>query len=549
MAKQPFNIDLLNTAAAVVGRTGSGKSYLARGLVERLLDDKRRVCIVDPTGAWWGLRRLRNGKHGFDVVIFGGDHADVPITDKSGGALGLLIAAGKVPSCIVDISDMSNNEQTRFLTDFFETLYQKWRGPLHLVLDEADLMAPQNPMPDQRRMQGAVNKIVRRGRIKGFRPMLITQRPQVIDKSVLSQSNTMIALRVTSPQDRKAIEDWIKGNADAGEMGRVVKSLASLKTGEGWVWAPGADLLERMTFPSNRTHDSSKAPEDGDEDVEPLALKDLDLDELRGELASEAAERETAKKARAAPPPPTAAEVESIRTQMHAAFQNGYDKGLQDGEERGRTAGIAIGLLRAHEALRKLTVQEIEKTENGRPEQSQAPRRPVSPPPLSGRVAAAVTPASLGGGALNSAGRKLLDVLDTNPPVKRTWGQAATLAGLKARGGHFNSGKKALLDSGLVVEDGGLVRVAHPRNNAVPAVAEPAGLVAMWSKSLSGAAPKILQWLFDNGGEANRADIALGLGMKPTGGHWNSGWKELKDNEIVTVDRDDFAQLTELFRS
>ena len=41
---------------AILGKTGSGKTYTAKGLVEGILDDKRRLAVVDPTGAWWGLR-------------------------------------------------------------------------------------------------------------------------------------------------------------------------------------------------------------------------------------------------------------------------------------------------------------------------------------------------------------------------------------------------------------------------------------------------------------------------------------------------------------
>lgn len=36
---------------AVLGKTGSGKSFMTRGLVEHLLGEGRRVCILDYTGA------------------------------------------------------------------------------------------------------------------------------------------------------------------------------------------------------------------------------------------------------------------------------------------------------------------------------------------------------------------------------------------------------------------------------------------------------------------------------------------------------------------
>jgi DNA replication protein DnaC len=40
----------------VLGKTGTGKTYAAKGIAERLLRRRQRVCIVDPTGVWWGLK-------------------------------------------------------------------------------------------------------------------------------------------------------------------------------------------------------------------------------------------------------------------------------------------------------------------------------------------------------------------------------------------------------------------------------------------------------------------------------------------------------------
>src|SRR5690606_6030758 len=112
----------------------------------------RRVVIIDPTGAWWGLRSGADGNPdgGFPVTIFGGDHGDIPINDTAGARLAEAIA-GREVQAIVDVSEMTGGEKTRFLTDFLQTLYAKNRAALHLVVDEADEIAPQNPMPEERR--------------------------------------------------------------------------------------------------------------------------------------------------------------------------------------------------------------------------------------------------------------------------------------------------------------------------------------------------------------------------------------------------------------
>lgn len=304
---------------AIVGRTGSGKTYAAKGMVETTLAAGERVCVIDPTGAWWGLRAPGAGE-AFGVIIIGGEHADVPSTADTGERLADLIATGAIPQAVVDISEMTGGEQTRFLTGFLEELYTKNRGPLHLVMDEADVMAPQNPMPDQRRLQGAVNKIVRRGRIKGFRPMMITQRPAVLDKSVLSQIDTLVAMRLTSPQDRKAIEAWVKGSADEEQARPVLASLASLPRGEGWLWSPADDILERRQFPSIRSYDSSRTPEVGEEAAAVTAAPAA-LDEIRKLLAPQPAAEQVKPKAAATA---SAAEIAS-------AEQRGYERGFFEG--------------------------------------------------------------------------------------------------------------------------------------------------------------------------------------------------------------------------
>lgn len=63
----------LDKPAAIVGTTGAGKTFAAKGAVEQLLELGRRVIIIDPTGAWYGLRAGANGEAsgGFPVLIFG----------------------------------------------------------------------------------------------------------------------------------------------------------------------------------------------------------------------------------------------------------------------------------------------------------------------------------------------------------------------------------------------------------------------------------------------------------------------------------------------
>jgi hypothetical protein len=94
--------EALDDRIAIVGTAGSGKTYAAKGFVERLLDSGARVTIVDPLGVWWGLRASADGTAaGYPVILFGGRHADVPITAATGSALGRIIAREAL-ACVVD---------------------------------------------------------------------------------------------------------------------------------------------------------------------------------------------------------------------------------------------------------------------------------------------------------------------------------------------------------------------------------------------------------------------------------------------------------------
>jgi len=342
----------LDAPTAIVGAVGSGKTFLGKMLVEQLLHDNRRVIIIDPTGVWWGLRAGHDGNAGggFPVTIFGGDHADVAIDPTKGEVLATAIAAREVQA-IIDISDMTGGEKVRFLTAFLTKLYVLNRAALYLVVDEADEVAPQNPMPDERQLSGIFDKIVRRGRVRGFRPLMITQRPAVLHKNVLSQIGTLIAMKLTSPQDRAAIDAWVKGNADNEQAKAVMTSLASLQRGEGWVWSPAAGILERRQFPPIVTFDSSRTPQVDEIVVEP-ALSPVDVEDLRDEMFV-GGQQWTENEVKSAK---SAVDIQKLCTE---AEERGYDRGIKEGETRGFKAGFVDGVNAARRVIDEMPLDQL----------------------------------------------------------------------------------------------------------------------------------------------------------------------------------------------
>jgi hypothetical protein len=117
--------------ADIVAKGGDGPAWA-----------QSRVCVVDYTGVWWGLRSAHDGHGaGFPALIFGGEHADVPINDSASTVIGKLVAERDVAT-IIDRDGLTVGAQQRFMTAFCEEVYRCNTRLLHLVIEEADDFAP-----------------------------------------------------------------------------------------------------------------------------------------------------------------------------------------------------------------------------------------------------------------------------------------------------------------------------------------------------------------------------------------------------------------------
>ena len=281
-----LSLSALDGRFAIVGTSGSGKTYAAKGLIERLVDGGGRVCVVDPLGVWWGLRVAADGAgSGYPVIVFGGRHADIPLDEGMGAALGQLVGTRPL-ACVLDLSEFGSGAAQRlFMTAFAEALRAVNTEPLHLVLDEADLWAPQRAQAKGQALLGRIEEIVRRGRVRGFVPWLITQRPAVLHKDVLSQADILVSMKLTSSQDREAVGRWILDQADRAEGRRILAALPQLGRGEGYLWAPSDSVLARVRFPLIRTFDSSRTPQREERIAVPRTLAAVDVSAVVAALA------------------------------------------------------------------------------------------------------------------------------------------------------------------------------------------------------------------------------------------------------------------------
>lgn len=168
----------------VLGKTGAGKSSVMRLLVEGLLDQQKPVCIIDPKGDWYGLKSSADGKRpGYPVVIFGGDHADVPLNAHAGAHVAELVATGNRP-CLIDLGGWTVADRTRFFIEFASTLFRTTRGRRWLVIDEVHNFCPQGKVhdPDAGKALHWANRLASEGRGKGIQILAASQRPQKVHK-------------------------------------------------------------------------------------------------------------------------------------------------------------------------------------------------------------------------------------------------------------------------------------------------------------------------------------------------------------------------------
>lgn len=508
----PIPVDRLDAIlaehVAILARTGAGKTYAAKTFAEHVLRANRRLCVIDPTGVWYGLRLDTDGiRPAFPVVIIGGDHADVPLEHTMGEQLGEIIGTRNLP-CVIDISAFSTGERHRFVRDFLASLHTHNRAVLHLILDEADEAAPQNPMPETRRVLHEVDRVVRRGRVRGFRVIMISQRPAVLNKNVLTQVGTLIAMRMSGPQDRAAVETWIKDQATPAEAREMLSSLPGLTRGEGWVWAPGQHYLAQVRFPAITTYDSSRSPEDGDTLAEPQSLGEIDLGDLRALLAP--ADTETGEKA--APIVDWAA----IRAEWKKAWRDGFAAG----QTRLREAVLAV--LNSDDAppvpepigpsFFENAIEAVQADPPATARLSEPSRQPV------GRAKRQQL-----NGELHAAGARMLEVLQRMAPDPFSWPEIATMAGLISGNGYFYAGRKALVERGLAAESDDGVRVGMTAMlDASPARITRPEVIGVWRAKLKAPAPEMVDFIARHGATTTEK-MAEAIGKKPRNGYWYAG--------------------------
>lgn len=159
--------------------------------LEAKLDDRRYGFMFSPPAealeyGWLAkqilkLLRADSGK-GIKIVDFSEVPADV-----------LPVVTGTLARLLYDIQFWMNSES---------------RTPITLLCDEAHLYLPVKDDADavQRQALWSFERIAKEGRKYGFSLLVVSQRPSDVSRTILSQCNNFLALRLTNDSDQNVIK-------------------------------------------------------------------------------------------------------------------------------------------------------------------------------------------------------------------------------------------------------------------------------------------------------------------------------------------------------
>lgn len=472
-------LDAATQTFLIVGKRGSGKSNTAVRLAEQLHRAKVPFAALDPVDCWYGLKAGADGRRegGLDVYVFGGAHADLPLEPTAGALMADVLVEHRISAVFV-IREFSNREKARFVSAFADQLFRRNREVLHLFCEEAHEVMPQQPYKGEEEMLGRMLKLQKLGRSSGIGLTSLTQRPASLNKNATTQAEILIAHRLLGPQDRHAIEEWIKYHHMQEQKQEVLETLALLKTGEAWVWAPDFPEdrplgLRRVHVAKAETFDSRQTPKPGERRPEPKQVLPVDLERLRSQMAAtiERVKAEDPKALRAEiarltaalqqahhrpPPAPTKdrrvevpvlkdhdyRRLEKLMAQAMALAEQYKSLSVAIGAEGSRLSA-AVAMARDTEAAPRGSGTRVTTPSGGDPR--------GQPPSVSVRTATHT-------GALTGPQQRILDALAWLESLGQTEAEqvaVAFLAGYTVGGGAFNNPRGSLHSQGLLIYRGG----------------------------------------------------------------------------------------------
>ena len=189
----------------LVAKTGYGKSYTARVMIEEGIKKGNTFIVFDPQDAYKNIPD-------FEYI----DASDV----KSVKGLGILISQTN-RNIIFSIKKLSIEDQNKFLKIFLRSYKQNIRrGIQTLIIDEIHKFAPECQNTTSK---DEVRGLFQESRSDGLGIIGITQRPQRLDKTCLAQAENFAVGRVTAHRDKESIKTYLDNPKDVEKLSKLEK--------------------------------------------------------------------------------------------------------------------------------------------------------------------------------------------------------------------------------------------------------------------------------------------------------------------------------------
>lgn len=296
----PLRIDAAEYAShgnAILGIRGSGKTYTATGLAERLFDAGIPFFAFDPIGVWRYLRVPGRG-NGYPVVVAGGQAGDLPLTVDAAPELVRAAMQGGV-SLVFDLFDMtlSKADWRRIVTAAVRVMLHEnhQHGLRHVFIEEAAEFVPQKVLDGV--VYAEIEKLARMGGNVRLGYTLINQRSQEVAKAILELCENVFLHRQRGKNALENMDKWLQV-AGAAEQKKIIASLPELPQGECWAWL-GGDVPQppvRIKVPAKQSLHPDRRVMRADADV--AAVEPVDVAEFVARMQAM-----LAKPVKATPPP------------------------------------------------------------------------------------------------------------------------------------------------------------------------------------------------------------------------------------------------------
>ncbi|HEX6666270.1 MAG TPA: ATP-binding protein [Solirubrobacterales bacterium] len=128
------------------------------------------------------------------------------------------------------------------------------RTPLAFVCDEAHLYLPaaENTDAIERRALAAFERIAKEGRKYGVALFVVSQRPSDVSRTILSQCNNFIAMRLTNDKDQAVVKRFVSES-----LSGLVDALPLLDVGEALILGDAMLLPTRIRLSKPKTEPAS----------------------------------------------------------------------------------------------------------------------------------------------------------------------------------------------------------------------------------------------------------------------------------------------------